>query len=87
MSHTPGPWEAKWPKYDSLIVDTVDRIIAAVSFSDHADAECEANAYLIAAAPDLLESLKSLFNTGLVREFGSPEEAAAKAAIAKAEHL
>lgn len=58
--HTPGPWDARWPKFDSVIVDADERVIATVSFSDHADSECEANAHLIAAAPDLLEMARLL---------------------------
>ena len=57
MSHTPGPWTALWPKFDALIVDADERVIASVSFNDHADKECEANTHLIAVAPDMLEAL------------------------------
>jgi len=45
----------------------------------------EGNARLIAAAPELYDALKRLHETGLVRELGTPENAAALAAIAKAE--
>ncbi len=60
ITHTPGPWEARWPKFDSLILDAAERVIASVSFSDHADKECEANAHLIAAAPELLAALQRI---------------------------
>ncbi len=56
--HTSGPWEARWPKYDALILDAQERVIASVQFTDHIDTECEANAHLIAAAPELLQCLR-----------------------------
>ncbi len=83
--HTPGPWNVLWPKFDSVIVDAEERVIASVSFTDHADKECEANAYLIEAAPDLLDALKRLHETGLVRDLNTPENRDALDAIAKAE--
>lgn len=81
MSHTPGPWEALWPKFDSVIVDDEERVIASVSFSDHGDKECEANAWLIAAAPELLSALKFLLELGA----DDDRRIAAEQAIAKAE--
>ncbi len=87
MSHIPGPWEARWPKFDSVIVDAEDRVIASVSFNDHDDKECEANAHLIASAPELLTALKEL-----LRITDDPARGAkgdpfdvARAVIAKAE--
>lgn len=55
---TPGPWVARWPKHDALILDAEERVIGSVQFTDHVDSECEANAYLIAAAPDMLTALE-----------------------------
>jgi hypothetical protein len=95
MSHTPGPWEARWPKFDALILDAAERVIASVSFNDHADTECEANAHLLAAAPELLDALKNLIPLAEYApdELGTAKEAAeaknqielARVAIAKAE--
>ncbi len=81
MSHTPSPWDARWPKFDSVIVDAEDRVIASVSFNDHEDKECEANAHLIAAAPDLLHALKYLLELG----GDDDRRICAEGAIAKAE--
>ena len=57
-SHTPGPWQlgsskvAIWGSDGSVVAD-------AWESNDRPDKECEANARLIAAAPDLLAALKS----------------------------
>lgn len=54
--HTPGPW---WQEGVSICVDGMD--VARV-YQSHKSTEEEfkANAYLIAAAPDLLEALEEL---------------------------
>ncbi len=67
--HTSRPWEAKWPKFDSLIVDADDRIIASVSFNDHDHKECEANSYLIAAAPDLFHACEAALNDRMFKDW------------------
>ncbi len=101
MSHTPGPWDVSPlgrrndGSYAVMSALGDDRFaVAYVNVTkpqrrgqahlaiDHASSD---NARLIAAAPDLLEALKRLFATGLVRELDAPEEHAALAAIAKAE--
>jgi len=58
--HTPGPWSASpSPTSDGLYhVYKADG-----NFLTLEDAEHEANARLIAAAPDLLEALESLYHT------------------------
>lgn len=64
---TPGPWRPvksfreSWPGY----VETTEKIIAAISpepFRGHAihQEESTANAYLIAAAPDMYKALVEL---------------------------
>ena len=63
--HTPGPWKVQWTKKESGKVDLIlvgkgeDYTTAFVPcFGDNA----ELNASLIAAAPDLFEALKFLFD-------------------------
>lgn len=65
-SHTPGPWEACDPgdyadfDGDSRVILGDDRRIAVVhwKYEPHGgDTECDANARLIAAAPELLAAL------------------------------
>lgn len=73
--HTPGPWTAHYAASDALFVGPPDGdapvICDLVSRLDQYDEETKtytqvfqdedlANAHLIAAAPDLLEALKSL---------------------------
>lgn len=61
-AHTPGPWRASWGRYLPIlaIINGKDAQIGrAESFGQISDAECEANASLIAAAPDLLAALKA----------------------------
>lgn len=56
MGHTPGPWEADFDD----VVDSEGYRIAAVS--EH-DGQYEANARLIAAAPDMLAALRDVTET------------------------
>lgn len=90
--HTPGPWNVS-PEYSDgwLMVMASGKIVANVnpeSFSagvaDLVGMPCEANAHLIAAAPELLESLREL--VAYCEETGNDWMCVAKArdAIAKA---
>ena len=99
MTHTPGPWEASgWAVYECSNERPVARA-ACASMSDcnldpdeeewcersgTSNREASANARLIAAAPDLLEALRSLLPLAV---HVSPEDVAihtARAAIEKA---
>ena len=90
--HTPGPWEACQP-YDygdfdgeSRLVCGDDMRIAVVHWHPHLNAEMwDANAHLIAAAPELLEALETL-EAALIRDLGAGYAGVAlcQAAIAKA---
>lgn len=103
-AHTPGPWaityaqtSARWPIVCSddergIEVAELSGVVAERLgvrwFSDPNAPEIEANARLIAAAPDLLAALKALFvavdgNPGALSTVDAV--IAAKAAIAKAE--
>jgi hypothetical protein len=78
--HTPGPWA----------IEEVRRVLGAGDFgrAPFRDAELEANARLIAAAPDLLAALVALCDSGPHPDDMTPENLAAlkraRAAIAKA---
>ena len=84
-SHTPGPWyvgERAASGIDVRAVDSRDLLAQACI----GRLNCEANARLIAAAPDLLEACKQLYEymptlTALQRRIA----AEAEQAIAKAE--
>lgn len=62
-AHTPGPWLRGNPSRSHILQDNSGRSLIAVvstwTMSDRAD-EAEANARLIAAAPDMLAALKML---------------------------
>jgi hypothetical protein len=76
--HTPGPWTAEHGSDDYFYVATED----GVSFPRD---EQKANAHLIAAAPEMLEALKLVRESGLADEYGaSAVEDAINAAIKKA---
>ena len=85
--HTPGPWDVE-PKGSRHFVDGADGL--TVAYLDRAGvrerAEIEANARLIAAAPDLLAALYSIATdpsaiySGVNAHIGD----IARAAIAKA---
>lgn len=104
VSHTPGPWEGD-PKGDGLGVRVWDKagqnMIAALD-EDAADSACfvpdiqirEANARLIAAAPEMLDALKAAEKdlatfeaevTSILPMAKSPALPLIRAAIAKAE--
>lgn len=59
MPHTPGPWDdaSKYPDADSVRIFAKAHYIATVGNSDDPRDVTEANARLIAAAPDLLAEL------------------------------
>lgn len=67
VAHTPGPWAADKEdelgfQADVLVADNRRKRIAACGHDGRwmADGEAEANARLIAAAPDLLAALKAM---------------------------
>jgi len=80
--HTPGPWEALCtdPHHQLVIfARSVEEFVCGVT--GHMP-DAEANARLIAAAPDLLEALKRVCSHGYR---SSPDWDNARAAIKKAE--
>ncbi len=88
--HTPGPWEIK-RHYDSCYKNIsaqkhteLAQVVWCMEDEDRSP-ECEANAHLIAAAPDLLEALQNLLKVH-EGEGGTQHHAGyiARAAIAKA---
>lgn len=86
VAHTPGPWSCEriWDTPASRIHARVDGgvpIALAEAFTMRAPGEKEANARLIAAAPDLLEALRGVLR---VADRATDEFDAARAAIAKA---
>ena len=97
-THTPGPWSiapsfaGQWIKAgDSYICPLPDHIehegkpCGSVASQDKTQAEINANAALIAAAPELLAALRALTNCLDYRGMDTHEMDAARAAIFKAE--
>ena len=85
MSHTPGPWNIERGNM-TIIVDGNRRSIAQPLWPMNQTPErfqgtYDANASLIAAAPDLLEALEDLLARGAI---WAKDEHIARAAIAKA---
>jgi hypothetical protein len=95
--HTSGPWTIECGKnYSNEIVGKSktgkDWVLARTTAAKVGRDQEEANAYLIAAAPDLLEALKEIKNLieqiygdGITESNATPELLKARAAIAKAE--
>jgi len=79
LKHTPGPWSIR---QESVWSVGTDHEMSALVYGC-TDEEEEANAHLIAAAPDLLEALKELRDW--YRENVGLPACKANAAIAKAE--
>lgn len=80
--HTPGPWNlknptAKYAAYNNLwfcIIESEDRRIIQKIYGRSKE-EAEANAKLIAAAPDLLNNLESLILSIMAHpDYASGEE-------------
>jgi hypothetical protein len=85
VSHTPGPWWREMEQEVEEIYATIDErdYLIADASGDHRVSydEAEANANLIAAAPELLDALKGFLEHGPTDKTQSD----ARAAIAKAE--
>lgn len=97
--HTPGPWEADIRIAQAIVVDSHGNAVAdiarhefSVTEQSYSDQRIEANAQLIASAPELLSALKALHSCH--RAFSESESwttlddgarELAEAAIAKAE--
>jgi hypothetical protein len=88
MKHTPGPWEIDWYicREGDEELWRVPRSIGPAMVDhnhwarDHINVD-KADAYLIAAAPELLEALKGVLR---VADRATDEFDAARAAVAKA---
>ena len=87
--HTPGPWAALMQDPPTIADRRGCRVATSCALPGQSAEEQEANAHLIAAAPDLLEALRLLLEAsdGLNGESEWLDERlnAARAAIAKAE--
>jgi hypothetical protein len=82
-THTPGPW--KKSKYGELKNPEGQQVMVWGCGIAHSmrTSETEANARLIAAAPDLLEALKEIVQRNEIQHWFNLDQA--RAAIAKAE--
>lgn len=84
--HTPGPWVAE--RRSTMVATAIDGAYGYELFDVRCDVpEFEANARLIAAAPDLLEVLEQFVawvDAPSESAFSDSQLAAARAAIAKA---
>lgn len=86
MSFTPGPWRVYPPGHCVPYYDVCDRIVSDNPSGRSAnDGPSDADAALIAAAPDLLESLEELVLDAIGRGVtGGPLIRKAQAAVRKA---
>lgn len=93
-AHTPGPWEVHPEENRRAFAENLvvaDGVAVAIALNNEERGagwtKCEANARLIAAAPDLLESLRALVEVAseCIPETAGHELEQARAAIAKAE--
>jgi hypothetical protein len=74
--HTPAPWEVDYSGNCHLgIIDKNDRTLAFCSLQNENGDEDEANARLIAAAPDLLSALERAVS--IIEELPYPRNYAA----------
>ena len=86
MKHTPGPWVCQTQANGSSIRHPVilsdDGAVATAQWCDNTQ-KTNANARLIAAAPELLEALQAFIKYADDVNDDSPELGRARAAIAK----
>lgn len=86
--HTPGPWRVRGKTFNLqiAIVGPSGELSDSIAYAWGQNDEAEANARLIAAAPELLEALESA--VGAMQVLGHPPKygalAKAQAALAKA---
>lgn len=85
-SHTPGPWEVFETHTGHYVLDSAEQaVVCQIEWC----LEAEANARLIASAPELLDALKRLCAKFGVDDDGWPRDGTelreARSAIAKAE--
>tara|TARA_R100001086_G_C11768073_1_gene240062 strand:- start:27 stop:305 length:279 start_codon:yes stop_codon:yes gene_type:complete len=68
VKHTQGPWGIYIPEHDVTAWDeeAQQTVTVAIMADDELKETREANARLIAAAPDLLECLQNLVHRGLI---------------------
>ncbi len=85
FKHTPGPWKVYYPDAIGcgLGIDTADSKTSIVVFGDEAGVygygeQDEANARLIAAAPELLEALQNMYACFVVGTSADAQMQAAK---------
>jgi hypothetical protein len=85
-AHTPGPWRVMPPSVGRFKVGAArahSEAFQIVGEASNYNEQAEANARLIAAAPELLEALQELVSHYMARN--PPWLGKARAAIAKAE--
>jgi hypothetical protein len=85
--YTPGPWrltefQGCFAYVSSVYHGDLARVVWRIEDDEHTP-ECEANARLISAAPDLLEALKRIKETGVY--VGAIAEEMMDSAIKRAE--
>ena len=87
-SHTPGPWHTNEGSHPSdQVFDAQGHIIADCKWTNHIHTIREANARLIAAAPELLEALHHALNDLESRQYMLPVDAdETERAILEAQH-
>ena len=83
---TPGPWEYHSGVGPTFVIEaaTAGQFARVSRWTQGNRAEAEANARLIAAAPDLYEALQAFIDAGDGHDDFTDEWPAARAALAKA---
>ncbi len=67
MKHTKGEWKIEKSSLDVYVDEKIDELPSLIASCAHIGNEIEANAKLIAAAPDLLKALQDLTNSDIFK--------------------
>jgi len=78
--HTPGPWEWDY----SVSIKSGRELVALIYSTPHKNTSLDANARLIAAAPELLEALQKIARMDYGNPYASDCADVAREAILKA---
>lgn len=78
MKHTKGKWAWRWQNGNPIVSTNTEKgfekLIAEIEYNMSIDQEAQANAHLIAAAPELLEALERFLESSACTNDCAPDD-------------